>query len=123
MKKLLSVVLCLCICVGLSACESNNRVRISDYDEGYNDGYVEGLNAAIDDIADAVQDQYWALEGKTTKERGLHPEEAIMVLNDYLDGEYVSKEELRTAIRSISYFYSHAWDVIIDIEYMDIDFD
>ena len=124
MKRLFFVALFLCVCVSLSACKPNS---VSNYDEGYYAGYeaglLDGVSEAREDLAREAFDQYQAMEGQTTKERGLHPEEAIIVLNDYIDGEYVSKEDLRTAIRSIAYFYYHAWDVIREIEYIDVYFD
>ena len=136
MKRLLRIIPCLCLCVVLlSGCgytqddldESWIDGHVDGYDEGYRDGYEEGLwdgvSEARKDLASEAYDQYSAMEGQTTKERGLHPEEAVMVLKDYLDGEYISNDELKTAIRSISYFYYHAWDVIHDIEDMDVYFD
>lgn len=130
--RFVAVILSLCFCVSLSACQvdSNQTKYIDDYESGYDAGYEDGYEEGKMDgargfrkyMASEVWSRYWAMEGQTSRERGLHPEEAIIVLNDYLDGEYVSDEELNTAIRSITYFYYHAWDVITDIEDMDIEF-
>lgn len=125
LTKAFAIVLCVCLCASLSACDKGSNM--SNYDEGYYAGYEAGLLAgaseAREDLAREAWDQYQAMEGQTTKERGLHPEEAIIVLNEYLDGKYVSAEEIRTAIRSITYFYYHAWDVIKNIKYMEVYFD
>ena len=134
--KLFSIVLCLSLCVVLlSSCgytkDDLDEANYEGYEEGYNygydvgyeDGVYDGIHEARKDIASEAWSQYQDMEGQTTKERGLHPEEAIIVLKDYLDGEYVSDDEMETAIRSISYFYYHAWDVIGDIEDMDVYFD
>ena len=124
MKKLFAVLLCLCFCTYLTACQKTDTHSLSQYDEGYYAGYESGLwDGAFkvrENIADEVWDLYSSIERQTTKERGLHPEEAIIVLNNYLDGEYVSDYDMETAIRSITYFYYHAWDVINDIEDIDI---
>ena len=129
MKKLLVISIAVCFCIGLFACSSRvgreNNYE-SDFDAGYREGYYEGLRdgafSAQEDIAEEVWDRYHEAEGQTTQERGLHPEEAIIELNDYLKGKDVSESELRTAIRAITYFYYEAWDVINEIDDMDIDF-
>lgn len=126
MKKLFSMVLCLCLCVVLlSSCESNNKVHTTDYDEGYYAGYEDGLwDGAYEckkDFATAVSDQYSDVEHATKNGRYFHPEEAIMVLNDYLDGEYVSDNELKNAIETITDFYYDWSSVIANIDDLDVD--
>lgn len=97
------------------------------HDEGYDNGYEEGMRSgaieSLDDVASEVIYKYEEMEGETSKECGLHPEEAIIVLNDYLNGALVSEDEIRTAIESISYFYYNAWEVVLGIEEMDIDYE
>lgn len=127
MKRLFSMVLCLClcICVGLLGCESNDRSNVSSYDEEYSEGYKAGLlDGAFEckkDFANAVRDRYSDVENATRNERYFHPEEAIMVLNDYMDGEYVSDSELENAIEAITDFYSDWQSVIANIEDLDVD--
>lgn len=133
MKRRIAFIIVLCLCVALLGCQTDRTKHevISDYETGYEEGYAigydtglwDGVFEAQEDIASAVLEAYSEMEGQTTKERGLHPEEAILVLKDYMNGEYVSAEELETAIRSITYFYYHAWDVINGIDDMDVDFD
>lgn len=126
MKKLFSVVLCLCLCmVMLSSCEANNKVRTTDYDEGYYAGYEDGLwDGAYEckkDFATAVSDRYSDVEHATKNGRYFHPEDAIIVLNDYLDGEYVSDNELKNAIETITDFYYDWNSVIANIGDLDVD--
>lgn len=127
MRKFLSVFLCLSLCACLSACTSEQRGYESDYDEGYRAGYDDGLwDGAFeckDDFANAFREQYFDVEHSTKNGRDLHPEEAIMVLNDYLDGEYVSDYDLESAIESITDFYYDWQSVISNIEDLDVDID
>lgn len=116
---------CLCLCVSLSTCTSDKGSKISDFDEGYYAGYEEGLwDGAFEckkDFANAVRDRYSDVEHATKNGRYFHPEEAIMVLNDYLDGKYVSDDELEAAIETISDFYYDWQSVIANIEDLDVD--
>ena len=131
MKRLFSMALCLCICLSLSACkaEERNSEYTDDYELGYNYGYDRGYEQGLwdgvfeceDDFAEAVRDRYFEVEHATLNGRDLHPEEAIMVLNDYLDGEYVSDDELESAIRSLTDFYYDWQSVIANIEDMEVD--
>ena len=133
MKRLFSMVLCLCICLSLSACKDEDRSseRIDDYEDGYNYGYDRGYEQGLwdgafeckDDFAEAVRSRYFDVEHATLNGRDLHPEEAIMVLNDYLDGEYVPYDELETAIKAITDFYYDWQSVIANIEDIDVDID
>jgi hypothetical protein len=109
----------------LSACQDGNRNYVSKYDEGYYAGYEEGLwDGAFEckkDFANAVRDRYFDVEHATKNGRYFHPEEAIMVLNGYLDGKYVSTDELEAAIETISDFYYDWQSVIANIEDFDVD--
>lgn len=125
MKKLFSAVLCLCICVCLSSCKSDSSKNVSNYDDSYHAGYEAGLwDGAFECkkyFANAVRDKYYDVENATRNGRYFHPEDAIMVLNDYMDGEYVSDSELKNAIETITDFYSDWQSVIANIEDLDVD--
>lgn len=131
LTKAFVILICMCMLSGCGVSQDALDDAWFDgheegYRLGYEDGYEEGLWEVYEyqeDIASAVRDAYSEMERQTTKERGLHPEEAILILKDYMNGEYVSPAELKTAIRSITYFYYHAWDVINDIDDMDVEFD
>ena len=49
MKRLFSVVLCLCLCACLSSCSTEYKSHISDYDTGYYEGYESGHEDGFDD--------------------------------------------------------------------------
>ena len=130
--KAIAIVLCACLCVGLlSGCgiskDDSDNARVDEYEEGYSAGYEDGIwdgaFEGIKDFANAVRDRYSDVEHATRNERDLHPEEAIMVLNDYLDGEYVSDSELESAIESLTDFYYDWQSVIANIEDLDVDID
>lgn len=124
-SKFVIVLLCICICFGLSGCQSNDSRNASNYNEEYYEGYKEGLRDGAFEckkyFANTVRDRYSDVEGETSKERGLHPEDAIIVFRDYLGGKYVSDDDLRTAMKSIAYFYSEWQSVIANIEELDVD--
>ena len=129
MKRLFAVFLFLSLCACLSSCKdiTSEKHNISEYDEGYNAGYEDGLwDGAFEckkDFANAVRDRYSDVEHATKNGRDLHPEDAIMVLNDYLDGKSVSDDELETAIETISDFYYDWQSVIANIDDLDVDID
>ena len=122
------------LCIGLlSGCgisqDDLDKSRANEtedaYDDGYRDGYEVGLWDGVfeckKDFANAVRDRYFDMEGASSNGRELHAEEAIMVLNDYLDGEYVSNADLEAAIESITDFYYDWHSEIVNIDDMDVD--
>lgn len=119
---------CLSICIYLASCKSNYQGITNGYDayeEGYADGYEEGLWDGVfeckKDFANAVRDRYIDVEGAASNGREFHAEEAIMILNDYLKGKYVSNSELNDAIESLSDFYYDWQNVVANIEDLDVD--
>ena len=133
MKKLLALSVAFCLCLGLSSCKANDHQTkyTDDYESEYNAGYEDGYEAGLwdgvfeckKDFANAVRDRYFDVEHATGNGRDFHPEEAIMILNDYLDGEYVSDAELAAAIESLTDFYCDWQSVIANIDDMDVDID
>ena len=132
LKKTISIVLCIFLCVLLlSGCgftqdeldEANYEGYAEGYYFGYEDGVYDGIEEARGDLTDGALDKYQELEYQASRECGLHPDEAIIVLEDYLDGEYVSDSDLEIAIKSMAYLYYNTVDVIKDIEYMEVSFD
>lgn len=136
MRLVKKVVFTLLIVVLLfSGCSS------SDFSDGYESGYNAGFEDAeyefsetakdvlyeyaytiIEDFAVEVEDEfYYNVVRKTAKEFDLHPEEAIVILNDFKEGKHVTAEELYLAIDVVTYFYYECYDFIYGIE--DIDFD
>lgn len=132
--RTISIVLCLCLClVLLTSCgfsqDDLDEAWLDGHEDGYEYGYDSGYEAGLwdgvdeckDDFAEAVRSRYSDVEHATLNGRDLHPEEAIMVLNDYLDGVYVSADELESAIKSITDFYYDWQSVIANIEDLDVD--
>jgi hypothetical protein len=130
LSRAITIVLCVCLLSGCGISQDElDEARLDEYvdgyDEGYRAGYEDGLwDGAFEckkDFANAVRDRYFDMEGASSNGREFHAEEAIMVLNDYLDGEYVSNAELESAIESISDFYYDWQSVIANIEDMEVD--
>lgn len=128
----ITVPLTISACSNQETCEQwRNAGYNTGYEEGWADGFSDGYDTGLiwgafesqDDIASQVRDLYAEKEFETAKKCGWHPEEAIIILNDYMNGENVSTEDLRSAIESISYFYYEAWEVVSNIDEIDVDFD
>ena len=130
--RLFTKVIAICLCVILLSGCGVSQDALDDawldgheegyhfgYEEGYDDGFWDGAFECKKEFADAVRDRYSDVEHATLNGRDLHPEEAIIVLNDYLDGEYVSADELESAIKSITDFYYDWQSVIANIEDLD----
>ena len=127
--KILSLALCICLCTfllfGCGFTEDDlDEANYEGYEEGYyfgyEDGVYDGIEEARGDLTKEALDKYQELEYQASRKYGLHPDEAIIVLEDYLDGEYVSDYELEMAIKSIAYLYYNTVGVIKDIEYMEV---
>lgn len=136
MKRFVLIIAVAVFC--LSSCSSQDK-----YDEGWNDGfsagYDDGWNEGFDDgfdegliwgALDGQDDVEWSviyhlgnLEGEISEVYGWHPEEALMILDDFKKGEPVSEVNLHNAIDSINNFYYGIWDIITEIDEMDIDYE
>lgn len=91
----------------------DNTNKDRTYDEGFDDGYIAGKEAAMDYIADALQE----VESDAKDKYGLIPEEAIYTLQDYFDGGLVTQEEAKAAFLSISEYYSESYTIDEIIEW------
>ena len=49
MRKIFSMVLCLCLCTCLPACSTEYKNHVSDYDTGYYEGYESGHEDGFDE--------------------------------------------------------------------------
>ena len=132
LSRAITIVLCVCLLSGCGISQDDLDDNLLDeymdgYDEGYRAGYEDGLwDGAFEgkkDFANAVRERYFDMEGASSNGREFHAEEAIMVLNDYLDGEYVSSDELEAAIESITDFYYDWHSEIVNIDDLDVDID
>ena len=103
----LFIIGCLLFC---TACRSSDVELQRQYNAGYSDGYEDGYSDGSDggyssfDSDDLIINYEEAvLEAARC---GWHPEEALCVIEDHLNGKYVSKQDLYNALDSLSvYFY------------------
>lgn len=86
------------------------------YEIGYEQGVSEG-DIAREEIETEVMSQYDDIIHTASQKYGWHPEEAVTILEEYIAGEPVSEEDIRTAIAAISYFYYHVDEIYVDYYY------
>lgn len=84
--------------------------------EAKEERYREGISEAQEYIANRVSDDFWSLEYDLEDRYGISPEDAIHLLTNYVDGEYVSETDLNQAIWVISKYYSHSYEIIYEID-------
>lgn len=124
--KLLALVTCtsmlLCSCGrGRSEYEmerdaKEEAVYSRGYEAGHEEGEWEGREEAQEDFEQTAEDIAWDARHLY----GLDPEEAIMILGHYADGEPITKQELYAAIWTIHRYYYDMQDAIHDIDsYLD----
>lgn len=138
MKKIIPILLFLAMCGGIVCFDYllktywPEKETVSEYDEGYSDGYFwgyeegcseghdDGYNEAMREAPGKFRDhlyyEIWDLEGDVCQECGIGPEEALVVLSDYLAGEPISEEELNNAIDAISQYYYSVGELVDDID-------
>ncbi len=79
------------------------------YDKGFSEGYEigrdEALFEALKEIRSHLEYELWDLELDVSEESGIHPEEALVIIEDYLDGEPISESELNKALDALSQYY------------------
>lgn len=85
-------------------------------EEAMEERYREGVSEAQEHIASLVEVEMWDVEFDVEDKYGILPEDAIRILEDYADGEPISKRELNNAIRAVSEYYSQSQDVINRID-------
>lgn len=76
------------------------------YEHGYSDGYCEGEEEAESYIYSKLED----LDYKCT----LHPDEAIEILNNYIQGRNVAKEDLEDAVLTFHQYWWGVREIIFD---------
>lgn len=108
---------CLLSCSGRSiyAMEQEAK-REAIYEDGYAAGYDEGIEEAKHDIAFYVDDDLFSLACDIEDQYGICPEDAIMMLENYADGEPYTNEEIETAIWVVSCYYHRSHEIINRIE-------
>ena len=109
-KSLIFFALILVVLSGCSGYSHEEVVNLTEnaYERGYNDGLTDSdfllPEHEDEDISVLINDAIFECE-LTAASEGLHPEEALSVFEEYLNGEYISKEELWTALDSLTVYY------------------
>ena len=129
MKRVITIIVSITL---VMCCMSS--CRIEGYDSGYDDGYADGREAGFEYgytkgieeaqrfLAFAVDDDLIDLKLNIRKEYGLHPEDALDVLTNYIDvPDEVDEQELVDAIYAIRRYYYKSNEIINGIEYYWID--
>lgn len=115
MKKTFAVLLIAAALFLLPACETSDLNN-----KGYSAGYDKGTEDTVEYVSDALYDILWDLERNTSEKYGLHPDEAAVVLDNFLKGEPVSDEELQIAIDSICGYYYDSFEIPKEIGRLDL---
>lgn len=141
MKKLTVIIASLIALCSLSACSVNtyeegyaegydsgyfdgsDQGYWDGFEDGYDDGIVWGYVECQEDVASEVISKYEDIVYETSCVYGLHPEEAVLTLVDYMNGEHISKEDLNAAIDAICQFYYRSENLVFNIAEMDVEFD
>lgn len=122
-SRLLSILI---FCFILSSCGRSEvardreareeALREEGYTQGFNDGSFDARMAAPSQIEELMQDELWDISNQIEEACGIRPEEAAIILNNYLDDpDAISDADLYTAIWSLSRYYRLSNDAIFDI--------
>lgn len=108
MKKVITIILTFVLLL-LTACSGYSEAdvdRLIDnaYSGGYEDAQEDFLADSSDDIAALIRDAVWECE-LTAASEYYHPEEALVLFENYLNGENVSKAELWDALDGLTVYY------------------
>lgn len=119
MKKYLTIisiiVALLCFtasCSGRSIYEMERDAEREELEERYR----EGIADAQEHIDSLVEIEIWDLEFDIEDKYGIFPEDAIRILENYADGEPVTRTDLNKAIWAISQYYYDSLDIIYGID-------
>ena len=109
MKKVMMFFTTLALMFSLVACSGYSKKDVTHltdaaYNNGYEDAQSDFLSDQSDAIAAAVRDAVFQCELTAASEH-YHPEEALALFEDYLNGEYVSKSELWEALDGLTVYY------------------
>lgn len=106
----------------VSSCSEHNEVKHNDpyyegYSDGYDEGYYDGIGITQESIESLIESDLWFLSHDIEDEYGLHPEDALNVLTNYIDvPDEVDELELVNAIYAIRRYYHKSNEVINNIE-------
>ena len=102
MKRIVMILLCGILCVGLSSCEKSS----GNSNSNYNDRYAAGYAAGIEDLGRFAEVVFDDVGSNLHSERGMYPDEALQILTNYADGEPVSQRDVDDAIWALQKYYN-----------------
>lgn len=80
------------------------------------DRYKEGISYAQKAIVNHLDTERMDLDFEIEESYGLHPEKALRIMENYLDNEPVSEDELANAIWAIRSYYYKSEDILDGVE-------
>lgn len=94
--------------------------EVTEYEEGYNDGYFEGRDLCKEIIADTVESDYFFIYSSKL-------DDVITALSIYADGIYeeeygepMSEEELQSAIQMLLEYQNDVEELIYGIDEIEV---
>ena len=84
--------------------------------EAMEERYRKGITDAQEHIDSLVEVEIMDLEFDIKHKYGISPEDAIHLLEDYTDGEPVTRKDLNNAIWAISQYYYDSLEIISGID-------
>lgn len=107
----------------LTSCDTKTKQKYDDsYYEGFEVGYYEGIAEAQHFLAFVIDDDLSNIARAIEDEYGMHPEDALMILSNYVDvPDEVNQEDIPKAIWVIYSYYNKSNELINSIEDYAID--
>lgn len=84
--------------------------------EQLEDRFDEGIAYAQDSIVNHLDTKLMDLDFEIEEIYGVSPEEALLIMENYLDNEPISEEELANAIWAIRAYYFKSQDIPNDVD-------
>ena len=107
------------VCTLLCGCETKESF-VTNYDDGYTDGYLKGIEHAKKEIASLTEEYYSDIYSTEL-------DDIITALSIYADdiyekeyGEPMSEEKLQSAIQKLLEYQKNVEQLIYDIDEMEI---
>lgn len=102
----------------LSSCKTRtiHSMEREAREEALQEKYREGISAAQESISGLVEVELWDAEYDIEEQYGVTPEDAVRILENYADGEPVSKKEVTAAIWAISSYYTKSQNILYGID-------
>ncbi len=86
------------------------------YEEGYRNGHDNAMEEASDKIESYIESDISDLKFDILVGCEMHPEEAVRVLTNYIDGEPIPDVDLNHAIEAIRQYYYGLDKIVSDVD-------